>query len=108
MNSATIEAVKSKTVSKPAFKHIQDSLISMIKKGKLPDGAKLPSESQLCKQFNVSRMTVRHAIGKMEEKKQVYRVHGKGTFVSESLHPVYIIEMAAILNRSFLLIMFYP
>ena len=85
MNSAAIEAVKNKTVSKPAFKHIQDSLISMIKKGKLPDGAKLPSESELCKQFNVSRMTVRHAIGKMEEKKQVYRVHGKGTFVSESL-----------------------
>jgi len=78
-------AIKDKPVRKPAFKHIQDSLIDMIKKGSLGEGAKLPSESELCKQFKVSRMTVRHAVSKMVEKKQIYRVHGKGTFVSDSL-----------------------
>jgi GntR family transcriptional regulator, arabinose operon transcriptional repressor len=88
MDSAIITSTKNKPAGKPAFKHIQDSLISMIKKGKLSDGAKLPSESQLCEQFGVSRMTVRHAISKMAEKNQIYRVHGKGTFVSNSFSKI--------------------
>ncbi|MBQ6896322.1 MAG: GntR family transcriptional regulator [Oscillospiraceae bacterium] len=45
------------------------------------DGEKLPSENQLCKQYNVSRITVRQALSKLEQKNLVYSVHGKGTFV---------------------------
>ena len=45
------------------------------------DGGKLPSESELCRKYGVSRITVRQAIGLLAQKGLVASVHGKGTFV---------------------------
>ncbi len=45
-------------------------------------GDRLPSESELCEQFGVSRMTARHAIQILEREHLVHRTRGKGTFVS--------------------------
>jgi len=40
------------------------------------------SERQLEKQYNLSRPTIRQAINLLERQGYVYRIHGKGTFVS--------------------------
>jgi DNA-binding LacI/PurR family transcriptional regulator len=40
----------------------------------------IASEHQLCRQFNVSRVTVRLALGDLENRGLIYRKHGKGTF----------------------------
>lgn len=45
-------------------------------------GDRLPSESELCDRFDVSRMTARHAIQVLEREHLVHRTRGKGTFVS--------------------------
>lgn len=45
---------------------------------------KLPSEVELAKQFNVSRITSKNAILHLVEKGIVYRIPGKGTFVSDT------------------------
>lgn len=43
----------------------------------------LPSESQLCSAYGISRTVVRQALREMEYEGQVYRRKGKGTFVAE-------------------------
>jgi DNA-binding LacI/PurR family transcriptional regulator len=40
----------------------------------------IASEHQLCRRFNVSRVTVRLALGDLENRGLIYRKHGKGTF----------------------------
>ena len=44
----------------------------------------LPSEAQLCKKFNASRYSVRHALKLLEDKKQIVRIQGKGTFINNN------------------------
>ena len=46
-----------------------------------PD-SRLPSESELCTRFDVSRMTARHAVGLLVTEGLAYRVRGQGTFVA--------------------------
>lgn len=45
-----------------------------------PEGLPLPSEPQLAREFEVSRMTARRAIDELEREGYVYRVQGAGTF----------------------------
>ena len=43
-------------------------------------GEKLPAEPELCKQYNVSRITLRHAIDDLIQDDLIEREQGKGTF----------------------------
>lgn len=45
-----------------------------------PEGLPLPSEPQLAREFDVSRMTARRAIDELEREGYVYRIQGAGTF----------------------------
>lgn len=45
-------------------------------------GDKLPSEKRLCDYFDVSRVTVRHALQTIENEGLIYRKQGLGAFVS--------------------------
>ncbi|GKQ42374.1 GntR family transcriptional regulator [Companilactobacillus sp. RD055328] len=44
---------------------------------------RLPTESELMKTYNVSRYTIRHAIGELENDHYVYRIQGGGMFVDD-------------------------
>ncbi|MBR5306407.1 MAG: GntR family transcriptional regulator [Oscillospiraceae bacterium] len=67
--------------SVPLYAQLAKIIEENILNGELKDGEKVPSENQLCKQYNVSRITVRQALAKLEQKNLLYSVHGKGTFV---------------------------
>jgi len=62
-------------------------LISIIKRnlsvGFLKAGDIIPSEAELCEALEISRSTVRQAIGELEAEGLVVRRRGKGTFISE-------------------------
>jgi DNA-binding LacI/PurR family transcriptional regulator len=44
------------------------------------DSFAIASEHQLCRRFQISRVTVRLALGDLENRGLIYRRHGKGTF----------------------------
>lgn len=62
-------------------------LVGIIKRnistGVLAVGDLLPSEAELCRTLNISRNTVRQAIGELEEEGLVVRKRGRGTFVAD-------------------------
>ena len=62
-------------------------LVGIIKRnistGVLAVGALLPSEAELCRCLNISRNTVRQAIGELEDEGLVVRKRGRGTFVAD-------------------------
>lgn len=45
-----------------------------------PGNFPIASEHQLCRRFNISRVTVRLALSDLEARGLIYRKHGKGTF----------------------------
>ncbi len=59
---------------------LREALIKMIKA--LPQGAALPTERELCEQFDVARGTVRQVLQRLEIEQRIYRRQGKGTFVA--------------------------
>lgn len=77
-------AVESQVISEgPVPKHVQlrEILLGLATSELQPDSA-VPSERELMARFSVSRATVREAIGQLVSEGRLYRIHGKGTFVS--------------------------
>lgn len=62
-------------------------LIGIVKRnisaGMLSAGDLLPSEAEMCRTFEISRSTVRQAIGALEAEGLVVRKQGRGTYVAE-------------------------
>lgn len=67
----------------PLYAQLRDRLKQQILEGKLGPHAKLPSESELTAQYEVSRITVRQALNELHREGLIVRVHGKGSFVSQ-------------------------
>jgi DNA-binding GntR family transcriptional regulator len=65
----------------PAYMQLVRILREQISEGQFRPGDRLPSESQLCKSFQVSPMTVRRAINVLLEQGVVSTAQGRGTFV---------------------------
>lgn len=69
-------------MEKPLYRQVILDLEQQIKN--MQPNAKLPSERQLLVKYGVSRNTVRLALQDLEERGLIYRLHGKGTFVSST------------------------
>ncbi len=71
-------------VTQPLHVQLRDALISQITSGTLPAGARIPSERELCRQFNVSRTTTRRTVSQLIHEGWVHTVVGKGTYVART------------------------
>lgn len=63
---------------------VKDSIISLIKTGEFKPNMQIPTEAEFCKQFGVSRTTVRTALQQLVLEGYIYRQQGRGTFVSNN------------------------
>ena len=65
------------------YGRIRDELRASIVSGTYAPHARLPSESELMARYGVSRITVRHALSQLEKEGVLFKVAGKGVFVSK-------------------------
>lgn len=64
----------------PKYSQLKEYLKEQMHLGKIAADEQLPSENMLASQFNISRHTVRQALGDLENEGYVYREQGRGTF----------------------------
>ncbi|WP_018658995.1 GntR family transcriptional regulator [Allofustis seminis] len=69
------------------FQQVMDYLYDFIYKNRSTPNKLIPSERQLSTLLQVSRTTVKYAIDKLVEERVLYKIHGKGTFISAPLSP---------------------
>ncbi|HUJ69707.1 MAG TPA: GntR family transcriptional regulator [Syntrophorhabdales bacterium] len=67
----------------PLYYQLKSVLEAKIRSQELKEKERLPSEAQLCQEFNVSRITVRQALAELMKAGLIYRDRGKGTFITE-------------------------
>ena len=80
-NAMQDHGVKLNTHS-PLYNQIKDILKVRILEGVYQPNQQMPSETELLTKFGVSRITIRQALGELQNEGLIFRVHGKGTFVS--------------------------
>ena len=74
--------IKDKT-SVPLYIQIAGSLLTQIETGELAPDERLPSERKLSQRLNVSRMTLRAALGELDSKGLLVRRPGDGTYIAK-------------------------
>ncbi|MBQ2952999.1 MAG: GntR family transcriptional regulator [Clostridia bacterium] len=77
----------------PLYRQLMERLRDDIAGGVYPPHSRIPSETELCQTYRVSRVTVRKALAELTREGLLRRMQGKGTFVcapriSQSLRDV--------------------
>ncbi|GKX31604.1 arabinose metabolism transcriptional repressor [Vallitalea longa] len=67
----------------PKYKTLKNYVLKHIQDGTYKTKETIPSENELCKLFDTSRVTVRKAIDELVHENYLYRVQGVGTFVQD-------------------------
>lgn len=68
----------------PLHRQVTEVLLSQIANGQYVVGDRLPTEEALCKQFGISRVTVRLALKELENDGLLARAPGRGTFLKRA------------------------
>ena len=76
------QALKPSDQPLPLYGQIRNALRARILDGSYAPGSQVPSESALGQVFSASRITVRQALSDLQKEGLIYKVHGKGSFVS--------------------------
>jgi GntR family transcriptional regulator len=79
MNQAIVNKVNAE---RPLYDQVYQALLQQIVDGSYQIHQQLPSEKELSELFNVSRITIRQALNQLQLEHLVYKIQGKGTFVS--------------------------
>lgn len=77
-----------KTKSKetiPLYRRLEYQIKNQILSGQFEPGQKLPTHDEMVKLYGVSMITVRGALAELEGEGLIYRLPGKGTFVSDEI-----------------------
>lgn len=65
----------------PLYIQLMNIIIEKIEND-MKENDKLDSEREICKKYGLSRTTVREALDELEKNKYIYKVRGKGNFIS--------------------------
>ena len=67
----------------PYYQQLCAVLERRLETGRIERDSRLPSENELCKEFGISRATVRQALQVLEARGLVYRVANRGVFAGD-------------------------
>jgi GntR family transcriptional regulator len=67
----------------PLYTQIRELLRERILRGAYKSHAQMPSENDMVRTFGVSRITVRQALTDLQKEGLIFKIQGKGTFVSK-------------------------
>ncbi|MEJ7811718.1 MAG: GntR family transcriptional regulator [Gemmatimonadaceae bacterium] len=81
MASSKAAPAKAGPARAPHYQRVADELIQRIATGRYPVGAFLPTEMELCRQFSISRHTVRESLRRLRDAGLVSRRRRVGTEV---------------------------
>ena len=73
-----MDKIERHSLADEAYKRIRGEI---LKKGG-SEGSKIPSENQLSKALNVSRVVVREALSRLRDERVIVTYHGKGSFLA--------------------------
>lgn len=85
----------------PVYTQIAEEIKRKITQGELKPGDTIDSESALCKEYGVSRMTVRKGLAILANEGYIYSIPGKGNFVQNpdfTKYTIYYNEMSNVIN----------
>lgn len=68
---------------KHKYEEVEEKIIKWATTAKYKPHEKIPTESELMEMFNVSRHTIRKAIGDLVSMQYVYRIQGSGIYISD-------------------------
>jgi len=68
--------------SLPIYRQLKEIIKEKIEDGKFRPGDRIPTEYELCEQFEISRAPVRQALLELVNEGVLYRQQGSGTFVN--------------------------
>jgi GntR family transcriptional regulator len=67
----------------PLYYQLKSFIQNQISTGTWKPGEQIPSEAELCGQFQISRTTIRQAINELVTQGKLKRTQGRGTFVTQ-------------------------
>ena len=67
----------------PLYFQLKNIIKNKIESGEFKGNDRLPAEEDICAEYNVSRATVRRALFDLELEGFIYRIRGKGTYVTD-------------------------
>lgn len=76
----------------PLYFQLARLLIDDINSGRWQAGERLPSESEICDRYGVSRATVRQALLRLENEGMIQRLKGRGTFIADARHRSWLVQ----------------
>jgi GntR family transcriptional regulator len=68
----------------PLYRRVSDDLLAAIARRGMQPGDPLPAESELCRAYGVSRITIRKALDELAARHVIVRRRGSGTFIADA------------------------
>lgn len=69
--------------AQPLYIRVENDIRKRILSKEWKSGERLPSEGELCSFYNVSRVTIRNAVEKLQNDGYLTKYQGRGTFINE-------------------------
>lgn len=83
----------------PYYFQLYSTLSRQIENNVIHDGDRLPNEMSLCREFDVSRITVRQALRELELDGYIVRERGRGTFVRKKIETHSLQKVSSIIDE---------
>ena len=77
-----MERIKTQVSSPSLHQQVTNDLLGRIQSGHFQPGDAIPTEAELCREYGVSRITVRRAVAELVARRLITRRRGVGSFVT--------------------------